>query len=108
MKMPSMENWTYDMWVAYMTETKALNKAACEAVSVDRDKYKDADRDKHEMLIDAYRKRDAIKAENDNLRKALEFYGDSCDATETTPCGYEGNLCCMTARNALGKEGVTS
>ena len=76
MKMPNMGNWTYDMWVAYMTETKLLNIAGYEE----------------------------LQAKNNNLRKALEFYGDSCDATETTPCGYEGNLCCMTARNALDKD----
>ena len=35
------------------------------------------------------------------VREALEFYARSCDATETSPCGYEGNLCCKVARAAL-------
>jgi hypothetical protein len=50
----------------------------------------------------------AEKAEADNarLREALQVYANSCDATETSPCGYEGNMCCHTARAALntGKE----
>lgn len=33
--------------------------------------------------------------------EALRVYADSCDATDTRPCGYEGNQCCMTARRAL-------
>lgn len=37
------------------------------------------------------------------LAEALEVYADGCDATETTPCGYAGNMCCMTARAALAK-----
>jgi hypothetical protein len=36
---------------------------------------------------------------------ALKVYADSCEATETTPCGYEGNMCCMTARAALAAFG---
>lgn len=45
--------------------------------------------------------RDALAAENQRLREALLVYADPCDATETKPCGYEGNMCCMTARAAL-------
>ena len=45
--------------------------------------------------------RDALEAENQRLREALLVYADPCDATETKPCGYEGNMCCMTARAAL-------
>ena len=40
-------------------------------------------------------------AEIDRLRTALSVYADGCDATETTSCGYEGNMCCMTARKAM-------
>ena len=36
-----------------------------------------------------------------DLRKALQLYAEPCDATETSPCGYEGNMCCRTARAAL-------
>lgn len=42
------------------------------------------------------------QAEIDRLREALSVYADGCDATETTSCGYEGNMCCMTALTALG------
>jgi len=44
---------------------------------------------------------EALKAENARLREALEFYADPCDAPETGSCGYEGNMCCRTARAAL-------
>jgi hypothetical protein len=37
----------------------------------------------------------------ERMGEALQFYGSSCDATESSPCGYEGNLCCKTARAAL-------
>ena len=37
----------------------------------------------------------------DKMREALSVYADGCDATETASCGYEGNMCCMTAREAL-------
>jgi hypothetical protein len=40
---------------------------------------------------------------NGELLEALKFYGSSCDATESTPCGYEGNLCCKRARAAIAK-----
>jgi hypothetical protein len=39
--------------------------------------------------------------QRDALLEALKFYGSSCDATESTPCGYEGNLCCKRARVAI-------
>lgn len=42
-----------------------------------------------------------MSVEIDRLRTALSVYADGCDATETTSCGYEGNMCCMTARKAL-------
>jgi len=45
--------------------------------------------------------RDALEAENQRLREALLVYADPCDETETKPCGYEGSMCCMTARAAL-------
>ena len=45
-----------------------------------------------------------LRVERDRLREALAIYAESCDATETTPCGYQGSLCCMTARAALGGE----
>lgn len=32
---------------------------------------------------------------------ALDVYADPCDATESTPCGYEGNMCCRTARTTI-------
>ena len=47
---------------------------------------------------------DLLAAENEMLRAALLVYADGCDATETAPCGYEGNMCCMTARAALNGE----
>jgi len=40
---------------------------------------------------------------NGELLEALKFYGSSCDATESTPCGYEGNLCCKRARVAIAR-----
>ena len=45
-----------------------------------------------------------LTAERDRLRAALIVYADPCDATETNPCGYEGNLCCRIARAALKGE----
>ena len=45
-----------------------------------------------------------LTAERDRLAKALQVYADPCDATETTTCGYEGNMCCRTAREALKGE----
>jgi hypothetical protein len=42
------------------------------------------------------------------LVEALKVYADSCEATETTPCGYEGNMCCMTARAALAAFDTTT
>jgi hypothetical protein len=44
---------------------------------------------------------DTLAGQRDALLEALRFYATSCDATETTPCGYEGNLCCKTARDAI-------
>lgn len=44
-----------------------------------------------------------LHAVNAELLEALKFYGSSCDATESTPCGYEGNLCCKRARAAIAK-----
>ena len=46
---------------------------------------------------------DAALTHIKTLEAALEVYADCCDATETTPCGYEGNMCCKTARDALNK-----
>lgn len=42
-----------------------------------------------------------LEAEVARLREALRHYASDCDATETTPCPYEGNLCCRVARDAL-------
>ena len=44
-----------------------------------------------------------LHAVNAELLEALKFYGSSCDATESTPCGYEGNLCCKRARAAIAR-----
>ena len=44
---------------------------------------------------------DAANRRIATLTEALEIYADCCDATETTSCGYDGNLCCKTARAAL-------
>ncbi len=44
---------------------------------------------------------DARDARIAALEKALQHYAESCDATETQPCGYTGNLCCKVARAAL-------
>jgi hypothetical protein len=44
-----------------------------------------------------------LRAVNAELLEALKFYGSSCDATESTPCGYEGNLCCKRARAAIAR-----
>jgi hypothetical protein len=33
--------------------------------------------------------------------EALAFYEAGCDANEGEACGYDGNLCCKTARAAL-------
>ena len=44
-----------------------------------------------------------LHALNGELLGALKFYGSSCDATESTPCGYEGNLCCKRARAAIAR-----
>ena len=44
-----------------------------------------------------------LHALNRELLEALKFYGSSCDATESTPCGYEGNLCCKQARAAIAR-----
>jgi hypothetical protein len=46
-----------------------------------------------------------LRAEMERLREALRVYADPCDATETTPCGYDGNMCCKTARAALRTKG---
>lgn len=47
---------------------------------------------------------EALTKERDRLVKALQVYADPCDANETTSCGYEGNMCCRTARAALKGE----
>ena len=47
------------------------------------------------------------EADNARLREALQVYADPCDATETSPCGYEGNMCCRTARAALAGKADT-
>jgi hypothetical protein len=44
-----------------------------------------------------------LRKRNAELLEALKFYGSSCDATESTPCGYEGNLCCKRARAAIAR-----
>lgn len=41
---------------------------------------------------------DAAEAERDRLREALRVYADPCEGPD---CGYEGNMCCKTARVAL-------
>jgi hypothetical protein len=51
-------------------------------------------------LIDELRRLHDLNGE---LLGALKFYGSSCDATESTPCGYEGNLCCKRARAAIAR-----
>ena len=43
----------------------------------------------------------ALEAQVAALTGALRVYADGCDAGDTTPCGYEGNMCCSTARAAL-------
>jgi len=43
-------------------------------------------------------------AEIARMREALNFYASSCDAPSNGPCPYQGNLCCMTARAALGEK----
>ena len=52
---------------------------------------------------EAYREIAALPADPRvaKLVEALKVYGDPCDATETTPCGYKGHMCCKTARAAL-------
>jgi hypothetical protein len=40
---------------------------------------------------------------HDEMLSALRFYASGCDATETTPCGYHGNMCCKTASAAIAK-----
>ena len=45
----------------------------------------------------------ALKAKLAKAVEALEVYADPCDATETTSCGYTGNMCCMTANTALAE-----
>jgi hypothetical protein len=51
-------------------------------------------------VVDAVRR---LRKEKAGLLEALKFYGSSCDATESTPCGYEGNLCCKRARAAIAR-----
>ena len=53
---------------------------------------------------DAHDARVKAEKERDALRVALTVYADPCDATETTPCGYKGNMCCKTARATLTGE----
>lgn len=43
----------------------------------------------------------AAQARIAELEAALRVYADGCDATPNVPCGYEGNMCCQTARRAL-------
>ncbi len=64
------------------------------------------DHNYHEAAChEAWSKIEALTADNARLRAALQVYANSCDATETSPCGYEGNMCCRTAHAALtGKE----
>ena len=35
------------------------------------------------------------------LVEALMLYADPCEATETSGCGFDGNMCCKSARTAL-------
>ena len=44
------------------------------------------------------------EAERDRLREALQVYADPCDESEPSICGFEGNMCCRTARAALKGE----
>jgi hypothetical protein len=46
---------------------------------------------------------DALMAENERLREALAFYAEPCDAPVDGrgDCGMVGNMCCLTARDAL-------
>jgi hypothetical protein len=55
------------------------------------------------LCLDAAAKLRRLRAVNAELLEALKFYGSSCDATESTPCGYEGNLCCKRARAAIAR-----
>ena len=55
-------------------------------------------------VVQAADRIEALTADNARLREALQVYANSCDATETSPCGYEGNMCCRTARAALTGE----
>jgi hypothetical protein len=41
------------------------------------------------------------KADNARLRAALQVYADPCDEFGSSDCGFEGNMCCRTARAAL-------
>lgn len=42
-----------------------------------------------------------LSARIEALETALKVYAEPCDGTETTDCGYEGNMCCKTARETL-------
>lgn len=51
-----------------------------------------------------------LRAEIAMLRTALAFYAKDCaaDTTYEMDCGYEGNMCCKTARKALGALDATN
>jgi len=49
---------------------------------------------------------DISAAREAKLVAALLVYADSCDASDSAPCGYEGCMCCRTARAVLADLGV--
>ena len=57
-----------------------------------------------EVSLERLARIEQLTAERDRLREALQLYAEPCDATETSPCGYKGNMCCRTAREALKGE----
>ena len=78
---------------ALTTHSKTLTAERDEA-QADWRKYEGAWMTAEGRLADA-------EAERDRLRKALTVYADPCDEFGSSPCGFEGNMCCRTARDAL-------
>ena len=70
----------------------------------EQDEYNKRHYERDPLHEEAAARIEQLTEERDRLREALTVYADPCDATETTPCGYEADCCCRTARAALKGE----
>jgi hypothetical protein len=108
------DQWTYGTWDVRNYrgyDVEYIRADIVQALTADRDRLREASGDVIRETFASYRQAEEayaahLKAEADNarLREALQVYADPCDEFGSSDCGFEGNMCCRTARAALKGE----